>query len=113
MTETQRKVGRMVIQVNGNDLPPDVASSLDEAIIEDDLLQPAMFVLRFNDPQHTLIDGDQFKIGSEIKIGGTSTAEGQPKPILSGEITALEPALEQHNMVLVVRGYDRSHRLHR
>ncbi|MDQ2997993.1 MAG: VgrG-related protein [Chloroflexota bacterium] len=113
MTDTQRKVGRIVIQVNGNDLAPDVASSLDEAIIEDDLLQPAMFVLRFNDPQHTLIDGDQLKIGAEIKIGATSTAEGQPKPILSGEITALEPALEQHNMVLVVRGYDRSHRLHR
>src|SRR5690242_6935529 len=103
MTDTERRIGRLVIQVNGGDLPQDVASSLDEAIVEDDLLQPTMFMLRFNDPQHTLIDGEQFKIGGEIKIGAASTADGQPKPIVSGEITALEPELEQHNMVLVVR----------
>lgn len=113
MSDNARRVGTLAIKVNGADLPAEVARSLDEAIVEQDLAQPAMFALRFNDPQHALVDGEQFRVGGEVTIAAASTADGQPRAILSGEITALEPVLEQHNMVLVVRGYDRSHRLHR
>jgi phage protein D/phage baseplate assembly protein gpV len=81
-------------------------------VVEDDLAQPTMFTLRFNDPQFKLIDGDLFRLGSEIKLSAADI-QGKPKPLFVGEVTALEPQLEQHNIVLVVRGYDRSHRLHR
>lgn len=113
MTDQQRQVGRVAIQLNGNDLAPDVAAMLDEVIVEDDLLQPAMFSLRFNDPKHTLLDGKQFALGTEIKIGAASTATAAIAVLLVGELTALEPIYEQHNQVVVLRGYDRSHRLHR
>lgn len=113
MTASERRVGQFVVQVNGSELSPDVMATLDEALIEDDLGQPAMFALRFNDPSHTLIDGSLLRLGSEVKLGAAGQSGSAPKTILSGEITALEPAFEQNNMVLVVRGYDRSHRLHR
>lgn len=110
MTAQKPHIGQFFIQVGGRDLPREVMSLLDDALVEDDLEQPAMFVLRFNDPQLSLIDGDLFRLGAEVRLGA-GDVEGKGKPIMVGEITALEPSLEQENMVLVVRGYDRSHRL--
>jgi len=110
MANTPRHIDQLFIQVNGSYIPQDVMAHLDEAVIEDDLAQPAMFALRFNDPRLELVDGELFKLGSEVRLGATDIA-GSAKPILIGEITALEPSLDQHDVALIVRGYDRSHRL--
>jgi uncharacterized protein involved in type VI secretion and phage assembly len=104
--------GQFFIQVSGNDIAPEVMNALDDALVEDDLAQPAMFALRFNDPQLTFIDEGPFRLGAEVRLGAAG-ADGQRKTILVGEVTALEPEYKQNNMILVVRGYDRSHRLHR
>jgi uncharacterized protein involved in type VI secretion and phage assembly len=100
------------IKVDGTALPDTVLNRLAEAVIEDDLAQPAMFALRFYDPQLTLIDGTQFTLGSEVTISARNTG-GQFAVLLTAEVTALEPVLEQFRTELVVRGYDRSHRLYR
>jgi uncharacterized protein involved in type VI secretion and phage assembly len=107
-----QNISQFFISVRDNILPTEVMDALDDAVIEDDLAQPAMFALRFNDPELTLIESEIFRLGSEIKLSALD-ASGQRQPLLVGEITALEPLLEQQNLVLVVRGYDRSHRLHR
>jgi uncharacterized protein involved in type VI secretion and phage assembly len=112
MPKAPPRIGQFFIQVSGNDIAPEVMDQLDDAIIEDDLAQPAMFALRFNDPKLSLIDGTLFRLGSEVKLGAANTA-GERKLILVGEVTALEPRLEQNHITVVVRGYDRSHRLHR
>jgi len=112
-TEEPRRVGGVTIQINGQKLSDEVMAALDEAVVEDDLGQPAMFTLRFNDPQHKLLDGALLALGAEVKISAQGAQAAAPKPLLAGEITALEPAFEQQNLVLVVRGYDRAHRLHR
>src|SRR5262245_53758337 len=105
MPDPQRRVGQISIMLNGQELAPDVISSLDEAVVEDDLAQPAMFALRFNDPQFKLLDGNLFRLGTEVKLSAASAAGKPPRPILTGEVTALETVCEQHNIVLVVRGY--------
>lgn len=112
MPPTQPHIGQFFIQVHGADLPLEVMDHLDEAVVEDDLAQPAMFALRFHDPQFTLLDGEQFELGREVTLSAANAA-GHRTPIMTGEITALEPELEQHDPALVVRGYDRGHRLHR
>ncbi|HMO59583.1 MAG TPA: VgrG-related protein [Roseiflexaceae bacterium] len=112
MPPTERRIGQFVIQVNGNDLPPEAMDQLDDAIVEQDLAQPAMFALRFNDPQLKLIDGNLLRPGAEIKLSADDPA-GSRAVLLIGEITAIEQLLEQQNIVLLARGYDRSHRLHR
>ncbi|NWF78431.1 MAG: VgrG-related protein [Chloroflexi bacterium] len=110
MTTRQPNISQFFIQIEGRDLAPEVMAQLDDAVVEDDLEQPAMFMLRFNDPQLKLIDGDLFKLGAEVHLGAADVS-GKGKPVMIGEIVALEPCLEQGNSVLVVRGYDRLHRL--
>ncbi|NTU81483.1 MAG: VgrG-related protein [Chloroflexales bacterium] len=110
MATTTPHIDQFFIQVHGDYLPREVMDNLDDAVVEEDLAQPAMFVLRFNDPQLTLLDGELLRLGSEVKLAA-SNPQGKNRLIMVGEITALEPVLEQHNTVLVVRGYDRSHRL--
>lgn len=112
MSEPKQRIGQFFIEINGSDLAEDVIGRLDDALIEDDLAQPAMFMLRFHDPKLDLIDGDQFRLGAEVKLGAADV-QGKRKRIIVGEITSIEPLLEQHNLTLTVRGYDRSHRLHR
>lgn len=103
---------RFSISVDGTQLAPEVVGNLIEAVIEDDLAQPAMFTLCFHDPELKLTDGTQFKPGGEVTIAGANPG-GQRTTILVGEVTALEPVLDQHFKRLVVRGYDRAHRLYR
>lgn len=105
-------IGQFFIQVDGSDLSPQVMGLLVDIVVEDDLDQPAMFVLRFHDQGYTLIDGALFTLGGEVKLRAANPA-GRPGPLLTGEITALETAQEQGHTTFVVRGYDRSHRLHR
>ena len=105
-------ISQFFIQVDGTDLSPEVMGRLDDAVVEDDLAQSAMFALRFHDPQFVLIDGEQFRLGREITIGAAGPG-GQRKSILTGEVTTLEPQIEQTSPVLVVQGYDYAHRLHR
>ncbi|HEX6289750.1 MAG TPA: VgrG-related protein [Herpetosiphonaceae bacterium] len=114
MPPNQQKssIGQFFIQVDGSNAPPEVMNALQDAVVEDDIGQPAMFALRFHDPNLTLTDGDQFKLGREVTLGAAAPG-GQQKTIMTGEITALEPEFEQHTPTITVRGYDRSHRLYR
>ncbi len=101
-----------VIRVNGTEVAPEVQRLLIGAQIDADLAQPAMFVLRFHDNGFALIDSATFAIGDDVSIAA-SDRSGAAKLIVNGEITALEPVLSQRSQLLLVRGYDRSHRLQR
>lgn len=105
-------IGQVFIQVDGVDVAPAVMDKLVDIVVEDDLDQPAMFVLRFHDQGYELIDGETFRLGGEVKLRAANPA-GRPGPLLTAEITALETEQEQGHTTFVVRGYDRSHRLHR
>lgn len=113
MSDNHRDSGQMIILVNGNELPPEVGGALEAVLVEDDLAQPAMFSLRFNDPTHAILDGGQLSLGAAVVIKAAARQGAASKTIFSGEITALEPGFEQRHIGLTVRGYDRSHRLHR
>src|SRR5689334_20631222 len=90
------------IDVDGSPLAKNMMDLLDSLVVEDDLSQPAMFTLRFHDPEFELIDGTKFKIGAAISIGANNL-KGQRKKLLVGEVTALEPELTQGATILVVR----------
>lgn len=111
-TANTNLIDQIFIQVDGTDLKIAIMDMLEQALVEHDLAQPAMFELRFHDPNFQLIDGNLFKLGAEVTIGANNQS-GQRKPLLTGEVTALEPELEQFGTTLVVRGYDRAHRLYR
>jgi uncharacterized protein involved in type VI secretion and phage assembly len=112
MPANEPAISQFFIQVDGDDLPHEAMDHLRDAVIEDDLGQPAMLTLRFHDPQLALTDGEQFRLGRELSLGAAD-AQGRRKLILVGEVTAIESELDQRGPMLIVRGYDRSHRLHR
>jgi uncharacterized protein involved in type VI secretion and phage assembly len=112
MTDINAELDLFYIQVNGTDLPRSAIADLTEVVVEEDLAQPAVFTLRFRDTEFKLIDGTLFRLGDEVQIAA-SDVHGRRKVILTAEVTALEPELSQDRIELVVRGYDRAHRLYR
>ncbi|HYF65715.1 MAG TPA: contractile injection system protein, VgrG/Pvc8 family, partial [Herpetosiphonaceae bacterium] len=112
MSEHQGLQSELIIAVDGSPLEASVMEYLIDAVVEDDLAQPAMFVLRFHDPEFTLTDGASFNPGKEVKVS-VKNRKNATKVLLIGEVTSLEAEFSQYERTLVVRGYDRSHRLYR
>lgn len=117
------------VKVNGSYLPENQIDRVTELTVEQSLHLPAMVVLRLHDvgdhaETHSTTyfsntDTPAFPIGAELEVslgrGGTGSGGGSdPAPIFKGEITAVELAVDEHQPpTLIVRGYDRGHRLHR
>ena len=105
------------VKVDGTDLPPAFFNVLAELEVEQSLHMPGMFTLRVaenitSSPAWEWADDARFSIGKAVSVqvrDGTSFV-----PLLEGEITSIELDIEQEAVpMLIVRGYDKSHRLHR
>jgi len=107
-------VAQIAIKVNGTDLTKDTMKDLFDVEVETSLYLPSMFTMRFYDDKVTLIDGSTFKEGYPVEISTQAAGSTTYTTIFKGEITAIEPEFNPDSTaILVVRGYDRSHRLHR
>lgn len=112
-SNNQALVAQISISVNGTALSQELMDVLADAEIETSLYLPSMFTLRFHDEKLDLVDGTQFAAGAEVEIS-LPNATGQLTPVLKGEITAIEPEFaHDFAATLVVRGYDKGHRLNR
>ncbi len=108
------------VSVNGTALSDEVARKVLQITVDSSAHMPAMCTVCLSDPDYTIVDGTSFDVGSELLVS-LRTAVADPSqassqtlaPIFKGEITALEPEFRHDGDVLVVRGYDKSHRLHR
>lgn len=103
----------LVVEIAGRPLPADLANTLVEAYVDDSRTLPDLFVLRFRDPSHLLLDKAGCEIGTEVRLLAQSGGQGGPKPLLRGEVTALELEVDGTGTFTVVRGLDKSHRLFR
>ncbi len=105
---------QITIKIGGTPLQQDVMDKLAYLSVEQHVHLPSMFTLRFNDDMDfTLLDGALLGLTKEIEI--ISEKEDRSKiTLFKGEITALEPEYKE-SMILevVVRGFDKSHRLFR
>jgi phage protein D/phage baseplate assembly protein gpV len=102
--------GNPNVKLAGSPLTDIQKSALAEAIVDLDATRPGMFVLRFHQSVAPgQVAGLNPKIGDPVEIleGGTSTS------LIKGEVTSLEVDYGNGGQRLVVRGYDKSHRLHR
>ena len=114
MSDTSKtKAKQIEIKVNGSDLSNEIMDVLYETEIETSLYLPSMFTLRFHDEKLTLIDGTNFAAGATVEIKLPDDT-GAFTTVFKGEITAIEPEFTQtYVAMLVVRGYDKGHRLNR
>jgi phage protein D/phage baseplate assembly protein gpV len=103
----------LVVEVDGNALPADVAALLTHAFVEDSRNLPDLFVLRFRDPQHVVLAKAGFTVGAKVVLKVQTADPGAPQPLMTGEVTAVELELERTGTVAQVRGLDPAHRLFR
>jgi phage protein D/phage baseplate assembly protein gpV len=101
------------IKINGTPLQRDIAQKIIDITVDEHTHLPDMFTVRLNDRDLELLDKGPFDLTKEIEIEG-ETEDGKKYSLMKGEITALEPEFgEGMNAKLVVRGYDKLHRLFR
>jgi phage protein D len=107
-----RLVSQVYVKIDGFPLMGRVIDDLTEARVESTVHLPDLATLRFNNPELEWSDGEKFKVGQEIEVEfGDSRLKRQ---VFSGEVTALGLEVgEEGALNLVVRAYDRAHRLHR
>jgi phage protein D/phage baseplate assembly protein gpV len=103
----------LVVEVEKSPLPADVKSLLTHAFVDDSRNLPDVFVLRFRDPGHVVLDKAKFKIGAKIALKVQTSDPGGPQPLMSGEVTAVGVELDATGTFTEVRGYDLGHRLFR
>jgi Uncharacterized protein conserved in bacteria len=104
---------QLVVTVNGDALPADLAALLVQSVIDDSRSVPDLFVLRFRDPGNIVLEKAAIEIGTPVKLAAASNETATPVPLLDGEVTALEKEHDGTGTFTVVRGLDRSHRLTR
>jgi len=105
------------ISVNGAPLPVQTAAHVSSVVVEQDTDMPSMFSFQLtgsDDQKQDVpwIDDTVFSIGNavEIKLGYGD----QVDPVMKGEIAGIEPSYSVERLAhLLVRGFDRLHRLTR
>ena len=114
MAERTKLISHFLIRVNGTDVDSTIMDNLADVVVDSNLHLPDMFVIRVHDPELECIDGGPFELGAPLDIVAVAKEDGREDKLMVGEITALEPEFtEGTQAILTVRGYDRSHRLHR
>jgi phage protein D len=101
------------VKVAGQSLDPGILERLLEARVQDNLMLPDAFMLRLRDPDFELVDGSLFDVGAKIELTFAGADGAAPGDAFSGEVATIAPQFEAEGCVLVVRGYDLSHKLNR
>ena len=105
------------VKLEGSDAPETLFDVLAELQVDQSLHMPAMFTLRiaehFNvSPSWEWADDARFSVGKAVSVLVKQGAADVQ--LVEGEITSIELDIERDAApMLVVRGYDKSHRLHR
>jgi len=122
VAEKQLSTSQVHIKVNGSPLPEAQMRRVNDVVVERSLHVPSMFVIQLLDVGDDanqqraaffrILDQDAFAVGYEVQID--LGRESDPETVIKGEITSIEVEVTQeHGPLISVRGYDRSHRLHR
>ncbi|HEY7075178.1 MAG TPA: VgrG-related protein [Solirubrobacteraceae bacterium] len=107
------------VMVDGNELDPAQANNVLQIKISDFLRLPDICTLAVgfppaeeSDPFRGL-DESSFKVGSTLEVKMGATDQNTTQTLFKGEIVTLEPSFESGSVAMVVRAYDKSHRMMR
>lgn len=106
---------QVFIKIGGSDVSQEFMADLIEVVVDSSLYLPAMFTILLNDPELKWADDTtSLDIGKEVEISVQPADADSPGTLVKGEIVALEPSFSSDGTTtMLVRGYDKSHRLHR
>jgi hypothetical protein len=113
MPGPQELTSRIYIRVGGTEASKEIMNQVMEMVVDQHVHLPGMFSIRLTDPGLKLIDEGPFDLTKEVIIEAADE-EGTKTVLIKGEITDLEPCFEEGmNAEVIVRGYDKMHRLYR
>jgi uncharacterized protein involved in type VI secretion and phage assembly len=101
------------VTIDGDPLDSRLAANLLEVRADQRYMLPAAFVLSIADPQLEHVDSSPLKVGARVEISLAAAGGDSLQPVVSGQITAVEPEFGRQGAVLAARGYDESHTLNR
>ncbi|MGC9378178.1 VgrG-related protein [Streptomyces sp. MH13] len=101
------------VRIGSAKLPDDIAPMLVEGWVDQGVGVPAAFRLTFRDPYHLVLDKLAVKFGTRVVITPIADGQGVGKPLLTGEVTAMEADYDGTGSFTVIRGYDFGHRMMR
>ncbi len=107
-------LSQMYLKINGSYASERLMEDVKEIFVDTSLHMPGMFTVRLRDQDFKWMDSAQLEIGKSVTISGRAEGSNRSSEIISkGEITAIEPEFsEELGAVLIIRGYDKSHRLY-
>ena len=105
------------IKLEGAALTREVMESIVEVTIKDSLMLQTVAQIKLiaSDYEGVLkaIDGNKLRVGKQIEIGFNKRDSKVVENVFKGEIVSEEPDFGPRHAMLVVRAYDRAHRLNR
>lgn len=104
-------VAHFLLRLDGADAPPSVMGALREVSVESSLHLPDVATLVIRDPDVTLIDDDRLSLGTQLEI--QAQLQGGAGKLFEGEVVEIEPRFSRHDQFLVLRAFDKLHRLGR
>lgn len=114
MPENTTLVSRIYLRLNGAEVQKPLMRKITELVVDQHAYLPDVFTIRLTDSDLKILEEGPFDLTQEIEIQAGVGDQKEKVTLLKGEITALEPYFgEGRTAELVVRGYDKSHRLYR
>lgn len=101
------------VRVGSAELTDDIALMLVDGWVDQGVGVPAAFRLTFRDPKRRVLDRLGVQFGTRVVITPVADGKGIGKPLLTGEVTAMEADFDGTGSYTVIRGYDFGHRMMR
>jgi phage protein D len=97
----------------GTPLGRDAQDALLRTVIDTHLHLPGTFEMTFHDARGTLLSKNGISVGTQVRMTGHAVGADTDQLLIEGEVTSLEAVCRNLTSHVVVRGYDRCHRLQR
>jgi uncharacterized protein involved in type VI secretion and phage assembly len=116
---SQENVPLYVIRIDGADLDPAEMDFVHEIKITNWLRMPDVCTLQvgypanLEGPPFQPLDDSQLEIGRQLEVKLGSTGESTTQSLFKGEIVTVEPDFHAGGVAMVVRAYDKTHRMMR
>lgn len=114
MPESTTLISHFYVEFADRDTAEQFMAALLEIQVETSLHMPDVATFTLLDPRLEWIDSDKIAPGKSIKVlTRSSTRNSEAQTVFDGEIVEIEPGFDHTSHKLVIRAYDRLHRLGR
>ncbi len=112
-TVTTPMVGGAEIHVNGSLLDPTLGQRVSEVRVQDNLMLPTAFLIRFSDAEMANVDTHPFAVGASVEILMAAPGSSTPTSLVKGQVASVEAEFDHGGVTIAARGYDQSYVLNR